>query len=239
MSLHPRPWPEVPAVTARVARAAFAKKGALPIRIRDELGAWYADGDFAGVYPVRGRPGISPAQLAVVTVLQFTEDLTDRQAADAVRGRVDWKYCLGLELADPGFEFTVLSGFRDRLLAGGAERVIFDALLARLRELGLVGAGGRQRTDSTHVLGRVRDLNRLELAGESVRAALEALAAAAPGWLATVIDASWQQVYGQRIDNLRLPEAQAARDELAVRYGRDGYFLLEQVYGPGAPGWLA
>jgi transposase len=239
MSMQPKPWPEVPAVTAQVAKRAFRRQGSLPIRIRDELGSWYEDGDFAGAYPVRGKPGISPAQLAVVTVLQFTEDLTDRQAADAVRGRVDWKYCLGLELADPGFEFTVLSGFRERLLAGAAERVIFDALLARLRERGLVGAGGRQRTDSTHVLGRIRDLNRLELAGETVRAALEALAAAAPDWLAGVIDASWQQVYGQRIDGWRLPEGQAARGQLAVQYGRDGYYLLEQARAPGAPGWLA
>ena len=237
MSMQPKPWPEVPALTARVAKRAFRKQGSLPIRIRDELGSWYADADFAGAYPVRGKPGISPAQLAMVTVLQFTEDLTDRQAADEVRGRVDWKYCLGLELDDEGFEFTVLSGFRDRLLAGGAERVLFDALLARLRELGLVGAGGPARTDSTHVLARVRDLNRLELAGESVRAALEALAAAAPGWLAGVIDASWQQVYGQRIDSMRLPQGQAAREQLAVQYGRDGYYLLEQVHAPGAPGW--
>ena len=239
MSMQPKPWPVVPAVTARVAKRAFGKQGSLPIRIRDQLGAWYEDGDFAGAYPVRGKPGISPAQLAMVTVLQFTENLTDRQAADAVRGRVDWKYCLGLELADPGFEFTVLSGFRDRLLAGGAERVIFDVLLARVRDLGLVGAGGRQRTDSTHVLGRVRDLSRLELAGEAVRAALEALAAAAPGWLAAVIDASWQQVYGQRISEMRLPEGKAAREQLAVQYGRDGYHLLGQVHAAGAPGWLA
>ena len=237
MSMQPKPWPGVPAVTAGVAKSAFRKDGSLPIRLRDELGSWYEDGDFAGAYPVRGKPGLSPAQLAMVTVLQFTENLTDRQAADAVRARVDWKYCLGLELADPGFEFTVLSGFRDRLLAGGSERVIFDALLARLRELGLVSAGGRQRTDSTHVLGRVRDLNRLELAGEAVRAALEALAAAAPGWLAAVIDGSWQRVYGQRIDGWRLPQGQAARGQLAVRYGRDGYYLLEQVHAPGAPGW--
>src|SRR2546430_8566574 len=174
----------------------------------------------------------------MVTVLQFTEDLTGRQAAGAVRGRVDWKYCLGLELADPGFECTVLNGFRDRLVAGAAGRVMFEALLARLRELGLAGAGGRARTDSTHVLGRIRDVNRLELAGEAVRAALEALAAAAPDWLAAVIDASWQQVYGQRIDGMRLPQDTAAREQLAVQYGRDGYHLLGQVHAPGAPGWL-
>jgi len=192
MSMQPRPWPGVPVLTAQVAGAAFPG-GSLAIRVRDELGAWCPDEAFAGVYGVRGAPGISPAQLAVVTALQFAEDLTDRQAADAVRGRIDWKYCLGLELADAGFDFSVLSEFRGRLVAGSGERLLLDLLLARLKELGLVKAGGRARTDSTHVLARIRDLNRLELAGESVRAALEALAAAAPGWLAGVIDASWQE----------------------------------------------
>jgi transposase len=237
MSMQPKPWPEVPAVTARVARAAF-RKGALAIRARDELGAWYEDADFAGAYGVRGAPGISPAQLAMVTVLQFCENLTDRQAADAVRGRLDWKYCLGLVLEDEGFDFSVLSEFRSRLAAGGLELALFDLLLERLKERGLVRPGGTQRTDSTHVLGRIRDLNRLELAGETVRAALEALAAAAPAWLAGVIDESWQQVYGQRADEMRLPASEAKRKDLASQYGRDGYWLLEAVRGPGAPGWL-
>ena len=236
--MQPRPWPEVPAETARVASSAF-RKGSLAMRARDELGCWCGDVVFAGAYGVRGAPGISPAQLAMVTVLQFTENLTDRQAADAVRGRLDWKYCLGLGLEDEGFDFSVLSEFRSRLVAAGLESTILDLLLARLKERGLVKAGGRQRTDSTHVLGRIRDLNRLELAGESVRAALEALAAAAPGWLAGVIEVSWQQVYGQRIDNMRLPESEAKRRELAVAYGRDGYRLLEAVRAAGAPGWLA
>jgi transposase len=227
----------VPAGTARVARRAF-RKGSLAMRARDELGAWCRDEAFSAAYGVRGAPGISPAQLAMVTVLQFTENLTDRQAADAVRGRLDWKYCLGLALGDEGFDFSVLSEFRSRLVAGGMEAALLEVLLARLGALGLVGAGMRQRTDSTHVLGRIRDLNRLVLAGETVRAALEALAAAAPGWLAGVIDASWQEVYGQRIDDFRLPAAKAKRAELAVRYGRDGYLLLRQVHGPGAPGWL-
>src|SRR5437868_3655582 len=238
MSMQPHPWPAVAASTDRVAKREF-RKGSLAMRARDELGAWCQDEAFRGTYGTRGAPGISPAQLAMVTVLQFTEDLTDRQAADAVRGRLDWKYCLGLELDDEGFDFSVLSEFRGRLVAGAMETALLEALLARLGELGLVGAGMRQRTDSTHVLGRIRDLNRLELAGESVRAALEALAAAAPGWLAGVIDASWQEVYGQRIDGFRLPEARARRADLAVRYGRDGYHLLRQVHSPAAPGWLA
>jgi transposase len=237
MCMQPQPWPEPPADTARVARKAF-RKGALAIRARDQLGSWYDDEPFAAAYGVRGKPGISPAQLAMVTVLQFTENLTDRQAADAVRGRLDWKYCLGLALEDEGFDFSVLSEFRARLVAGRLELRIVDLLLGRLIELGLVKAGGRQRTDSTHVLGRIRDLNRLELAGEAVRAALEALAAAVPGWLAGVIDASWQQVYGQRIDEIRLPGSKAARMAMAMQYGKDGYRLLEAVHAPGAPGWL-
>jgi hypothetical protein len=130
----------------------------------------------------------------------------------------------------------VLSEFRSRLVAGDLTSLALDALLEHLAGLGLVRAGGRQRTDSTHVLGAIRDLNRLELAGQTLRAALEALAAAAPGWLAGVIDASWQQVYGARIDDLHLPEGKAGRQELMVRYGKDGCCLLERVHEPAAPG---
>jgi transposase len=237
MSMQPKPWPEVPADTARVARAAF-RKGSLAIRARDELGCWYQDADFAAAYGVRGAPGMSPAQLAMVTVLQFTENLTGRQAADAVRGRLDWKYCLGLALDDEGFDFSVLSEFRSRLAAAGLERSLFELLLERLKELGLAGPGGTQRTDSTQVLGRIRDLNRLELAGETIRAALEALAATAPDWLAGLTGASWQEAYGQRIDSMRLPVSEAERSGLAAQYGRDGLLLLEAVRGPGAPEWL-
>src|SRR6185437_617471 len=106
---------------------------------------------------------------------------------------------------------SVLSWFRSRLVAGAMETGLLEALLARLVELCLVVSGMRHRTDSTHVLGRIREVNRMALAGETVRAALEALAAAAPAWLAGVIDASWQEVYGQRIADLRLPAGKAAR----------------------------
>ena len=237
MSMQPRPWPDVPELTARMARAS-SPKGNLAMRIREELGEVYADARFAVAFGVRGRPGISPGQLMMASVLQFSENLTDRQAAEAVRDRITWKYALGLELEDPGFDASVLSEFRSRLVTGDLTCLALDALLQRLAGLGLVRAGGRQRTDSTHVLGAIRALNRLELAGETLRAALEALAAAAPDWLAGVIDASWQQVYGARIDNLHLPESESKRRELMVRYGTDGYFLLEQVHGPGAPAWL-
>src|SRR5438067_2286209 len=140
MSMRPRVLAEVPEQTAVVARAAF-RKPTLAMRVRDELGEVFADGAFIDAFGIRGRPGISPGQLAMVTVLQFTENLTDRQAADAVRGRIDWKYCLGLSLEDEGFDFSVLSEFRARLVAGSLELRVLDLLLDRLKGLGLVKAG--------------------------------------------------------------------------------------------------
>jgi transposase len=201
---------EVPEETRMVARAAFSK-GCLAMRVRDELGPLFDDEIFRSAFGVRGRPGVAPGQLALVSVLQFAENLTERQAAHAVRARIDWKYLLGLDLADPGFDFTVLTGFRDRLLAHGLEEKILDLLLERLNELGLVSGRGRQRTDSTHVLAAVRDLNRFEFVGETLRAALEAVAVAAPEWLTSWMPRAWQEQYGTRMDSYRLPSDESER----------------------------
>ena len=97
MSLNPMPVPEVPEETARIAHAAFPK-GNIYIRMRDRLGAFFADEQFAALFSKRGQPAFSPWRLALISIMQFVEDLSDRQAADAVRGRIDWKYLLGLEL---------------------------------------------------------------------------------------------------------------------------------------------
>jgi Transposase domain (DUF772) len=138
---------------------------------------------------------------ANVVPVSVAENLTDRQAADAVRDKISWKYALGLDLDDEGFDASVLSEFRTRVVEHGLEQRVLDLLLEALAAEGLVGAGGKQRTDSTHVISAVRDLNRLELAGESVRACVEAVAAAAPDWLPTVIDvADWGRRYGARVD---------------------------------------
>jgi transposase len=238
MSMHPVSWREVPAETAAVARAAFPK-GTLAIRLRDMLGPVFEDEHYIGAFGVRGRPGISPGQLMLVTVLQFVEDLTDREAAAAVAGRIDWKYALGLPLAHPGFDFSVLSQFRTRLVEHDLARAGFDAVLARCRESGLVKARGKQRTDSTHVISAVRDLNRSELAGESVRALVEVLAQVAPAWLAQVIDVSeWSRRYGMRVASWSGPATRSARQELTRQFGRDGHLLLGAIGGPGAPPWL-
>ena len=110
MSLRPQAPPAVPEETRRIARAAFPK-GTLCLRIADALGPVYQDSQFAALFPRRGRPAEAPGRLALAVVLQFAENLSDREAAEAVRGRIDWKYALGLTLSDPGFDHTVLSEF--------------------------------------------------------------------------------------------------------------------------------
>jgi transposase len=182
MSLKPRSIYAVPEQTASVARAAYPG-GSLCIRIFDELGTIFQDQDFADLYSQCGQPGQPPFRLALATVLQFIEGLSDRGAADAVRGRIDWKYLLCLELDDPGFDHSVLCEFRARLLEGGAERILFDKILSALRDKKLVKPRTAQRTDSTHVLAAVRDLNRVERVGETLHARLNVLAVAAPGWM--------------------------------------------------------
>src|SRR5512143_2319469 len=155
MSLRPTAIAPVPEDTARIARAAFPK-GTLLMRVRDELGTIFHDEMFAAVYPSCGQPACVPWRLALVTLMQFVETLSDRQAAEAVRSRIDWKYALGLDLTDPGFDFTVLSEFRARLIAGGLEEQLLATLVERCKARGLVQARGRQPTDSTHVLAAVR-----------------------------------------------------------------------------------
>jgi len=209
------------------------------VQIRDQLGEVFPDVEFEPAFGVRGRPGWSPGRLALVTVLQMAEDLTDRQAAEAVRERLSWQYALGLGLDDPGFDHSVLSEFRTRVVEHALEERVLDLLLEALKTQGLVGAGGKQHSDSTHVTSAVRDLNRLELAGESVRACLEALAVTAPDWLgATVELGEWGGRYRARVDSWRLPTSQAKRNDLALAYARDGYALLTACYAPSAPAWL-
>jgi hypothetical protein len=169
----------------------------------------------------------------------MAENLRDRQAAEAVRDKLSWAYALGLGLEDPGFDFSVLSQFRTRVAEHHLEEKVLDLLLAALTEQGLLGAEGKQRTDSTSVVAAVRDLNRLELVGESVRALVEALSAAAPDWLAQVIDVpGWSRRYGRRIDSWKMPASKTKKDTLALDYARDGFALLGALYRPDQPAWL-
>jgi transposase len=234
MSLHPQPLEPVPEDTVRVARAAFPK-GNPYLTLRDQLGTIFQDEDFAALFPACGQPGLPPWRLALITILQFRETLTDRQAAEAVRARIDWKYLLGLELTDSGFDFSVLSEFRHRLLAGSAEARLLDKLLERCRTLGLLKARGQQRMDSTHVLAAIRGLSRLELVAETLRAALNELAMVAPTWLQGLAPLEWYERYGKRIEDTRLPREKTAREAYARTVGEDGFHVLDAVARPEAP----
>jgi transposase len=179
--LRPMPLEPVPPATARVAPAAFPK-GHKYLRLADAVDALCTDDAFLALLPRHGQPALPPGRLARVTLLPCAEGRSDRQAANAVRSRIDWKYVLRLELTDPGFDASVLSEFRGRLLAGSAESLLFDMLLTWCRDRQLVKARGRQRTDSTHVLAAVRALHRIEVVGEALRHALNTLAVVAPEW---------------------------------------------------------
>jgi transposase len=234
MSLRPQPIGSIPEQTARVAHAAFPK-GHPYLTLRDHLGTIFQDEDFAALFPAWGYPGLPPWRLALVTIMQFREQLSDRQAAAAVRARIDWKYLLGLDLTDPGFDFSVLCEFRDRLLAGSAVALLLDKLLARCRTMGLLTVRGQQRTDSTHVLAAIRVMNRLELVAETLRAALNALATVAPPWLQALAPPVWYERYGTRIEDTRLPQGQAKRDAYAQMVGEDGFALLDALEAPETP----
>jgi transposase len=220
-----------------VARAAFPN-GNRYLQLRDALGPIYDDAAFAALFPRRGRPAEAPWRLALVTVMQFAEGLSDRQAAEAVRARIDWKYALGLDLTDPGFDFSVLSEFRARLLAGSAEQQLLDTLLSACVERGYLKARGRQRTDSTQVLGALRVLSRLECVAETLRAALNTLAEVHPEWLRAHASSDWWDRYPRRIEDHRLPKGKEARQTYASTVGADGMHVLTALAEPSTPAAL-
>ena len=215
MSLQYTSTQTVPEETVRVAKAALGE-GNLAMQIRDKLWCVYNDQDFADLYPDQGQPALSAWRLALVTILQFAEGLSDRQAAEAVRDRVSWKYVLGLELTDPGFDASVLSEFRGRLIADEAEYRLLNRLLRLLEAHHLLKGGRRMRTDSTHVLAAVRTLNRLTCVGETLRHALNDIAQVAPAWLQAQVNGDWYERYGCRFEDYRLPKNEKARWALAL-----------------------
>lgn len=237
MSLKPQAISPVPAETARIARAAYPK-GNVYMQMRDGLGSIYTDEDFADLFPKDGQPAEAPWRLALVTVMQFVENLSDQQAADAVRGRLDWKYLLGLELTDSGFDASVLCEFRARLLDDHAEQVLFETMVDELKRRGLLKAGGRQRTDATHILAAVRAVNRVVCVGETLRATLNILAEVAPEWLRSFAPDEWYERYAHRVEEYRLPKGKEKRTALIETIGTDGSALLNMIFTAPELDWL-
>ena len=187
----------IPTNTMRVAEAAIPE-GNTYLKLRNALGTVFDDALFSPLFASRGQPAAAPWRLALVTIMQFAEGLSDRDAADAVRTRIDWKYLLGLELSDPGFNYSILSRFRARLVENNAETSLLQGLLERCHDLGLVRERSDMRTDSTHIIASIRDMNRLELVGETLRAALNVLATVDPAWLCTHVESDWYVRYAKR-----------------------------------------
>jgi transposase len=229
MSLRPEPLLPIPDTTAAAVRAAFPK-GNLYVDLRAEFGTIYNDQLFADLYPPAGRPvEVPPWRLALVVVMQYMEGLTDRQAADAVRRCMDWQYVLSLDLHDPGFDFTLLHDFRERLLAHAAAQRLLDTFLTTCKTRGWIKARGTQRTDSAHVLAAIRTLHRVECVLEAMHYALNQLSAAEPAWVQQHAP-EWYTRYGLRSDQTRLPKDASKREALARQIGADGYQLLDAVW---------
>jgi transposase len=206
--------------------------------LRDELDAIYKDEQFTSLYPKNGQLAEQPWRLAIMSVIQYMENYTDRQAAEALKTRIDFKYALSLELTDPGFHFSVLSEFRSRLIEGGMEEVILTALLNICREKGLLKERGKQRTDSTHVEAAIRLMNRLVNVAETVRSALNSLAVVVPDWLRAHVSPEWYDRYGKRIEDFHMPKDAKKCVSVLEQIGRDGFDLLKWVREPDAPIWL-
>ena len=232
MSLQMEPSADIPTATRRVAEAAFPK-GNLDVKMRDEPGTFYTDSDFKELFPTRGQPAFSPWRLALVTIMQFVEGLSERQAAAAVRARIDWKYALRLALTEPGFDFSILSEFRHRLVRKGQEAKLLDQMLACFREQQLLKAGGRQSTDSTHILAKVRHLSRLESVVETLRAALNNIAEEFPEWLKEQITPRWYELDARRSEEYRLPKGEPGRAEYLNEVGQHGFRLLKAIESSG------
>ena len=224
----------IPKETSRVAKAVFPN-GNVYITLRDKMGSIFVDNDFVDLFPKRGQPAIPPWRLALITILQFGENLSDRQAANAVRARIDWKYLLGLELEDSGFDFSILSEFRGRLLSSGAEERLLSNLLEYCKKEGLVRNKGTQRTDSTRVLACVRNLARIELVAETMRAALNEIASLEPKWLLKITPKEWYDKYSRKIEKMRLPEKEDQKEKYAVNVGKDGFHVLDSLKNHDAP----
>jgi transposase len=238
MSLRPELLPPIPDVTAAAVRAAFPK-GNLYINLRAEFGTLSTDQLFADLYPPEGRPvEVAPWRLALVVVMQYMEGLTDRQAADAVRRCMEWKYALSLDLHDPGFDFTLLHDFRERIVAHEAGQRFLDTFLTTCKARGWIKARGTQRTDSTHILAAIRTLHRLECVLEAMHDALNQLSAADPTWVQHHVPLDWSTRYGLRADQMRLPKEASKREARARPVGLDGYQLLDAVWAATSAPYL-
>jgi Transposase DDE domain/Transposase domain (DUF772) len=228
MTLRARDLGEMPEDIGEIGRRVLREGDPYRV-IGEQLADIVSDEQFAGLYEGRGRAAISPSLLALVTIFQFLEDLPDREAARQVGVRLDWKYALHLPVGYAGFDFSCLCYFRRRLVAHEQSRLLFEAILARVRVSGFLQKSGKQRTDALGVVGAVRELSQLETMTEAVRLALRALREVDGSWVEQTVPVAYRTVYLERQADYRLSRAE--RDAALVRVGQDSAWLLEQLTG--------
>jgi IS5 family transposase len=229
MSLHKRWSDEIPADTAALGEQLLDP--ADPYRLIGQAAHHvFQFEDFVALYAAIGRGAICPLVLSLVTVFQFLENLPDREAAKQARLRIDWKYALHQPLAWAGFHYSDLCNFRQRLLEHGQERLVFERVLQWVQRHGLIRKRGKQRTDSSHLLGAVERMSRLELTWETLRVALRELHRAAPTWYEQTIPAAFHDAYHERQSDWRLTKDEV--QQALQQAGADGYWLLERIDAP-------
>lgn len=225
------PFPaEIPEETQRAVEPLLAGDSVYRL-VGKEIDQIIKDEDFLELYASEGRPAVNPVVLALVSIFQFLEKLPDRAAAEAAVMRLDWKYALRQELSWMGFHYSDLCNFRKRLLDHGQERVVFERVVTYLRERGYVKEGGKQRTDSTKIIGLVARLSRLELVWETMRVAIRALIATDVDWVRDHLPVSFVDNYSRQSWEYRLSYAEI-RGRM-VDAGQEGYWLLDQVEAHG------
>lgn len=229
MSLQADCWhEEIPAEVAEIGETILDKDD--PYRlVGDEVQEVLRLEDFAHLYSEEGRGAICPIILGLVVIFQYLENIPDREAAKWARVRLDWKYALHVPLRWEGFHYSTLSNFRGRLLEQREERLLFDKVLQWVGRHGLLKKQGKQRTDSTHVLGQVAKLSRLELLWETLRVALRAMASVAPGWYETHIPAAFHEAYSKRQHDWQLNKAEV--QQATKQAGQDGWWLIDRIEG--------
>jgi transposase len=235
MSLHGRSLEPIPEITFRIVKAAF-RKGAPAMLIRDELDLAYQDIDFAALFPEQAHGAEAPWRLALVTILQVMENLSDLQAAEMVRLRLDWKYALSLSLEDRCFEAAVLENFRQQLVEKQAQDLLLEPILQICYQRGLLKVRrGKQRLDAAMVLANVRRLSGLASVEETMRDLLKNLANLDPEWSYSVIGPDWFDRYVYRSELQRFPTGKQVQAALRQQVGEDGWHLLQAITHPDTP----
>ena len=217
---------EIPGDTAQVGREILSEND--PYRlVGDDANNFLTLSDFDDLYSDLGRGGICPIIQSLVTVFQFLENVPDREAAKWAVTRMDWKYALHLPLTWQGFHYSDLSNFRKRLLEHEAEGLVFDKVLDWVRSRGLMKKHGKQRSDSTHIVGCVERLSRLELAWETLRVGGRAIESVAPEWYEETIPGAFHEAYVERQSDWRLSKQEVKSKMQSA--GCDGFWLLDQL----------